>query len=210
VIRCLEQWVRSKGIFRRLVSDGASYNQSVVVEDWCREKGVDQIFSPPHSHKSLGLVERYHRTLLDRVRKITWHQGGSWSDHLQSAVRELNTMRHSTTLMSPLQLWGASDEDLEAARERSRRRRSSAGVSEPAADRQLRTGDKVLLWDAVRAERRADKFSTRWTGPFILEEQVSDHLWKLRSERSRGPGRRPRMVYHSDHLQPFPIKTPLR
>jgi len=106
VIRCLERWVRSRGSFRQLVSDGASYNQSVVVGDWCKENGADQSFSPPHSHKSLGLVERYHRTLLDRVRKMTWQKGGSWSDHLQSAVRELNTMRHSTTLMSPLQLWG--------------------------------------------------------------------------------------------------------
>jgi len=206
VIRCLEQWTKSRGAIQHLVSDGASYNQSAIVGDWCRSKGASQIFSPPHSHRSLGLVERYHQTLLDRVRKMTWHRGGSWSDHLQSAVRELNTMRHSTTLMCPLQLWEASDEELEAARERSRRRRLSAGA--PAVDRRLGQGDKVLLWDAVRAERRGDKFSARWTGPFILEEQVSDHLWRLRSERSRGPGRIPKMVYHSDHLQPFPIRTP--
>jgi len=203
VIRCLEQWIRDRGVFRQLVSDGASYNQSRMVGNWCRGKGAEQIFSPPHSHKSLGLVERYHQTLLDRTRKMTWHRGGSWSDHLQSAVKELNTMRHSTTRLTPLQLWNASIADLEAARERSRRRRSLAEVQRSRTDRRWRVGDKVLLWDAVRAESRADKFSARWTGPYILVEQVSDRLWRLSRDGIRGPGRRPRMVYHSDHLQLF-------
>jgi len=207
VIRCLEQWTRSRGVFKHLVSDGASYNQSAAVGEWCRSKRAGQIFSPPHSHKSLGLVERYHQTLLDRIRKMTWHRGGSWSDHLQRAVGELNTMRHSTTRMSPLQLWGASEEELEAARELSRCRRASAGDSRLRKDRPLEVGDKVLLWDAVRAESRSDKFSARWTGPFILEERVSDHLWRLRQEGPRGPGRRPRMVYHSDHLQLSPDQS---
>jgi len=112
VVRFLRKWVEEKGVFRQLVSDGASYNQSAVVRDWCRSIGAEQVFTPPHSHKSLGLVERYHRTLLDRVRKMTFHRGGSWSDHLQPAVKELNSMRHSTTGMSPIQLWSASEEDI--------------------------------------------------------------------------------------------------
>jgi len=89
VIRCLEKWTKSRGPFKRLVSDGASYNQSARVRDWCQQQGAEQIFSPPHSHKSLGLVERYQRTLVDRVRKMAMHRGGSWSDHLPAAVREL-------------------------------------------------------------------------------------------------------------------------
>jgi len=131
VIRCLEEWIQRRGQFSTLVSDGASYNQSRLVQAWCGQVGVEQIFSPPHSHKSLGLVERYHRTLLDRLRKMTLHRGGSWSDHLQSAVTELNTMRHSTTRMTPVQLWEASQEELEEARERSRRRRSAAASGGP-------------------------------------------------------------------------------
>jgi len=205
VVRCLEDWIHHRGPFQTLVSDGASYNQSKRVRNWCQALGVKQIFSPPHSHKSLGLVERYHRTLLDRIRKMAFHRGGSWSDHLQSAVEELNTMKHSTTQMTPVRLWEASEEELEEARERSRRRRTAAKSRRIKEVREFKTGDQVLLWDAVRAESREDKFSVRWIGPFILDEQVSDHLWRLRGDRPRGPGRRPRMIYHSDHLRPFPL-----
>jgi len=208
VVRCLEHWKQSRGPIGKLVSDGASYNQSVRVQEWCRQAGVDQVFSPPHSHKSLGLVERYQRTLLDRIRKMTFHRGGSWSDHLQEAVTELNTMRHSTTGMTPAQLWEASEEDLEEALENSRRRRSTANSRRRLINRRFQVGDRVLLWDAVRAEHREDKFSARWTGPFTLIEQISSCLWKLQSDRTRGPGRQPKMIYHSDHLQPFPNALP--
>jgi len=207
VVRCLERWERDRGPFRKLVSDGASYNQSTRVREWCQRAGVEQIFSPPHSHKSLGLVERFHRTLVDRIRKITLHRGGSWSDHLKAAVHEINTMRHSTTLMTPAQLWGASEEELRDARERSRRRRSTEDARRQTRAHSYRVGDRVMLWDAVRAESREDKFSARWIGPLVIEEQISGCLWRLRSDNPRSRGRRPRMVYHSDHLQPFPLQA---
>jgi len=207
VIQCLERWTQRQGPVLRLVSDGASYNQSHVMAQWCRAAGVEQIFTPPHSHKSLGLVERYQRTLVDRLRKMTMQQGGSWSDHLQRAVQELNTMRHSTTGMTPIQLWSASEEDLLEARERSRRRRSSRRSRRNEIPRQMAVGDQVLLWDAVRADCREDKFSPLWRGPYTLEERVSEHLWRIRRSQIGGPGRKPRLVYHSDHLRPFHSTT---
>jgi len=82
-----------------------------------------------------------------------------------------------------------------------------SGIRGAHGDREFKTGDQVLLWDAVRAESREDKFSVRWIGPFTIDERVSDHLWRLRRDQPRGPGRKARMVYHSDHLRHFPIES---
>ena len=37
---------------------------------WCKEKGVLQEFPPPYHHASIGFVEHFNQTLLNRVRRM--------------------------------------------------------------------------------------------------------------------------------------------
>ena len=53
----------------------------------------------------MGLVERYNRTLEDRIRKITYAEGGSWVDHVSRAEKSINEAVHNTTGFSPKELW---------------------------------------------------------------------------------------------------------
>jgi len=83
--------------------------------------------------------------------------------------------------MTPEQLWNAAEEDLLEAQDRSRKRRATANADRRLGATRFQIGDRVLLWDAVRAEIREDKFSARRAGPvpFDIEARISGCLWKL-------------------------------
>ena len=56
----------------------------------------------------MGLVERFHRTLVDRIRRLKLTNGGSWCGHVEEAVKAINDAIHSTNGFSPNQLWDGS------------------------------------------------------------------------------------------------------
>ena len=107
------------GSIARIVSDNAAYFSSEELRQWCAGKGIEQVFIAPHRHESVGLVERYQQTLVDRLRKMTLDRGGSWSDHLKEAVDLVNEAVNQTTGFSPKDLWEADLETRELAQSRS-------------------------------------------------------------------------------------------
>ena len=70
VIRGLEGWIDRFGKFKVMVTDNASYYTSNELQKWCEARQIMQVFSAPYRHQSVGLVERYHKTLIDRIRKL--------------------------------------------------------------------------------------------------------------------------------------------
>ena len=209
IISLLKDWVEQKGLFTTLVTDGAMYNQSKEIEAWCSTRGIQQAFSPPHSHKSLGLVERFQRTLLDRMRKMKMQNGGSWTDWVEKATYEINTMVHSTTQWTPQQLWDSESTEWRKALKRSGQRRNEANKYIKRKIEPLHPGDLVLLWDSVRTLSKEDKFSALWKGPFRIVHGISTRLWQLspvNNPQSVDPtfpkgGRKPKMIVHIEHLQ---------
>ena len=43
--------------------------------NWCELNGVERKFIAPYRHQSVGLVERYHQNLINRIRKLKF---ASW------------------------------------------------------------------------------------------------------------------------------------
>ena len=71
VVKGLNEWVKYKGPIKRIVTDNAPYIISEEMKEWCEENHVTHIPIAPHRHQSIGLVERYQQTLIDRLRRIT-------------------------------------------------------------------------------------------------------------------------------------------
>ena len=71
VIRALRRWISKYGKPSVIVTDNAAYYTSAEMEEWCLANSVEQRFIAPYRHESVGLVERYHRTLIDRIRKLS-------------------------------------------------------------------------------------------------------------------------------------------
>lgn len=72
-----------------LRSDNGGEYVSHRMRDWCRAHGIKQTMGPPHTPQLNGVVERYNRTLLNRLKPSlkhsTLHQE-FWSHALSYAV----------------------------------------------------------------------------------------------------------------------------
>ena len=189
------------------MSDNAAYFTSEELRRWCEQKGIEQLFIAPHRHESVGLVERFQQTLVDRLRKMVLDRGGSWGDHLEDAVRLINQTVNRTTGFSPQELWGADLEARELALNRSTKERRKGSEDRRLCKREFVVGQRVIAYDAVVASSREDKFLPLWKGPYELVERVSPSLWRAKElGTERGRGRRPVLVFHQDHLQPWDLE----
>ena len=70
IIVGLEHWVKGRGDPRVLCIDVARATQSQELRNWCKGRNVPQEFSPPFHHASIGFVERFNHTLLNRLRRM--------------------------------------------------------------------------------------------------------------------------------------------
>ena len=105
IIRGIREWVGQYGKISVLVIDNVAYYCSNEVHSWCNSNGVEHKFVAPYRHESNGLVERYNRTLIDRLRKLRMAHGGSWVDYLGIAVNAINESVHRVMGFSPTDLW---------------------------------------------------------------------------------------------------------
>ena len=166
------------------------------------------MFIAPYRHESNGLIERYNQTLEDRLRKMTFDLGGSWSDHLDLAVDLINSAPHAITGFTPKELWEMDLPGRLLAHERSIGFREKRNKKRKKYSPYLFVeGQIVIAFDAISAASKDNKFGPRWKGPFRLVEQISDSLWRVEEMRKeRGRGRKPRLIYHQDHLQPWDLE----
>ena len=70
ILQALQQWVRRNGLLKVLITDNATYYASSELRDWCTERSTKHKFIAPYRHQNVGLVERYHQTLINRIRKM--------------------------------------------------------------------------------------------------------------------------------------------
>ena len=204
IIKGFEKWVKERGPFKVLITDNAAYYRSEEMNDWCEKNQVEHRYIAPYRHQSLGLVERFHRTLEDRVRRLTLAHGKVWSDHVEKAVKSYNEAVHSTTGFTPNELWNGTPDMRELARERSNTRRQIESRSRRAYPVKFSTGMNVLVH--ISPELRKGKLGPSWKGVYVLEERLSNSMWKARKlSETGGRGRRPIEIFHEDQLQPFEL-----
>ena len=165
------------------------------------------MFIAPHRHESVGLVERYQQTLVDRLKKMTLDRGRSWSDHLKEAVDLVNEAVNQTTGFSPKDLWEADLDTRMLAQSRSETFRLKRNEKRRYSPKKFFPGQTVLAYDAVAASSREDKFLPHWKGPYKLQYKIVDSMSKVKEiGTERGVGRRPTLVSHQDHLQPWDME----
>ena len=204
IVRSLERWVKERGLMKVIVTDNAAYYNSEELDDWCSERGILHRFIAPYRHQSVGLVERYNRTLEDRLRKLMLAHGGSWADHLSRAENSINEAVHSTTGFSPEELWDGDDHMRKLARSRvdqERTRRTKKIRKFPVT---VWVGQNVLV--RQNDPSKQGKFDPLWKGPYKLIEKISETMWRARRySPGHRVGRKPIEVFHQDQIQPFDI-----
>lgn len=59
---------------------------------------------PAHHHGGNGIVERYNRNLIARIRYLLFENHGSWTDHVQRAAEQIRGMVHKKIRKTPTEI----------------------------------------------------------------------------------------------------------
>lgn len=62
-------------VFKVLVPDNDAYYASEEMMNWCELSEVEHKFIAPYQHQSVGFMEQYHQTLINRIWKMKFLAG---------------------------------------------------------------------------------------------------------------------------------------
>ena len=203
LIRGLKNWIDKNGNMKILLTDNAASYTSREMSEWCTKKNIEHRFNAPYRHQSMGIIERYNKTLQKCLKKVCLERGGNWVDHLQFVVNTLNNSVSEATGYSPRDLWeGDIFKRREAKKKADKRREQNNRQIRKVKPINLRVGQIVIVRDYESF--KSNKFAPLWRGPYKLIEKISNSYWKgeLLNER-KSVIRKPVSIFHCDQIQPF-------
>ena len=159
---------------KRIFSDQGPHCTYYSFARWCIERAIVRIVAAPDLHKSVGLVERINQTLLGCLRRMCHdRRHEDWALLIPEAIRLMNEIPHSVTEYVPNDLLIAGPRGWNIARQRTQKHRDEInrrlGINR--IFRKYRKGQKVWVWDYVRAKQFNQKLVPHWVGPAVLMEQ---------------------------------------
>ncbi|XP_022032502.1 uncharacterized protein LOC110933596 [Helianthus annuus] len=87
-----------------LVSDNGTQFTDRVLQDWCAELQIQQIFTSVAHPQGNGQVERANRSLLDGIKRRLGYEGSSWVEELANVLRAHRTMPKTSNSETPFSL----------------------------------------------------------------------------------------------------------
>jgi hypothetical protein len=88
------------GVPKEIVTDNGSIFVSREYRTFLRSKGIKLVNTTPYNHKSTGVVERFNRTLGERLRTMQ-PAPNRWDEVLDSCVSSYRTSKHKSTKLTP-------------------------------------------------------------------------------------------------------------
>jgi hypothetical protein len=173
------------GYPKSITLDNASQFTSKEFEEYCRQRNITLMHSPPYWPAANGLVERQNESFLKRL-QISKILGSDWKKDLDNWLLTYNTTEHSTTGKTPTELMmgrtirdkipsiqdverneqddEARDLDLlrkmEGAQKKDERRR--------AGENMIKVGDKVVAKNTFKNNKLTSNFNPE---EFVVTER---------------------------------------
>ena len=193
-----------------------------------RDWGIRHLVTSPYHPQANGQVEKFNRTLGERLSILATKYEKEWDIFVPSTVYAYNSTYNETTKYSPLELLigrnpdlplarllghfsldapagDARREEINAMREEAKRnieesqRKSRIYANKSRKPCELKKGDEVLLLQKHLKLQKGGKLYDRWKGPLIIvESHKDDSHFGVR----RPSGGRSWTV-HSSHLKKY-------
>ena len=168
-----------------------------------------QEYSPPYHHASIGFVERFNQTLLNRLRRMWAEEPRYFARMVERAVEiyndtplsspeESKETRCSFVFGSPNQLWASSPAVWRRLHQHARQQHEKANywTKGRRIQRTFQAGDLVWLWN-TKVETLKDKLEPLWKGPGQLVRPITNSVWEVRGPEGK------LWIRHTDMIRPY-------
>jgi hypothetical protein len=185
-----DNWITRYGIPDEVISDNSSVFDGKAATSFWNDRKIQKIKVSAYHQSSNGLCERNISELVDTLKLNSGELTDTWADQLPTALASLRNKMSNATGLSPYQyIFGADmsspisetlgiQKRLDIAARllthiRTEENRSQEGTSI------FKVNDLVL----VKNSSPEHKFSPRWSGPYTITKQVSNHVFDLEDSR---------------------------
>ena len=109
LIEGLEKWISHFGKPRIILCDPVSYQISRRFQQCLQDNRIEVQWTVLGSHKSNGLIERFHQTLIGRIRRLLTEDAYScWEETLQPVLQAIRTTPNRITGYTPEEAWNSA------------------------------------------------------------------------------------------------------
>ena len=92
------------GVCETLIMDCGTEFTAQVTQNVCRMLGVQPEFTPPYTHHCLGLCERSHSTLAERLTPFVQQDCNTWDEFVPGTVFAINSAVNASSGYSPYEV----------------------------------------------------------------------------------------------------------
>lgn len=98
----VEQFILKYGCFKILKSDRGTEFNNELMDNICKSFNIEQKFSTPYHHQTLGSIERNHRVLNEFL--LAFSNDNDWDKWIPYYTFAYNTTPHIDTIYTPYEL----------------------------------------------------------------------------------------------------------
>ena len=98
----VEKFILQYGLFKKLKSDKGTEFKNELLSEVCKLLKIEQIFSTPYHHETLGSIERNHRVLREFL--LNFCNDDNWDYWIPYYCFAYNTTPHIDTGYTPYEL----------------------------------------------------------------------------------------------------------
>lgn len=176
VLNALENILEEIGKPREILCDNGKEFTNQKIQNWCNERGINVKHGSPYTPTTTGAIERFNRTLMSKLRKMSEFGNQPWIKILQSAVRAYNISPSRAIGMAPLELVEAlkmEEKDRETIMRKvkenmERYRKSYEKLTGNKEIEELKPGDKV--WYKA-GPQECGKLGPKWIHKGIIQSK---------------------------------------
>ncbi|OMJ11754.1 Retrovirus-related Pol polyprotein from transposon [Smittium culicis] len=88
---------------QKLLNDNGSAFTNQLMNIFCKNYGIKQVFTSPYHPETNGMTERFNRTLKAMIKAYTTEDQSKWDEHLEMHLYVYITAKHETLGLSPFE-----------------------------------------------------------------------------------------------------------
>jgi len=187
------RWLSYFGAPKEIISDGGANFTGHEMENFCRKYGIKRHITSPYHPSSNGLIERYFRTVKDRLFATSTEDGCDWDECMWKVQLGVQVSKNSSTNATPLSILLGSDSE----RDRLRRQNTELKEKNATISHKFVVGDRVMVKSVSKKPQLLEK---RYDGPCRIVEcrEYKSYLLDLHGKL---------IIRHEDFLKPCNTTT---
>lgn len=217
-----EEIITRHGCPGKILTDRGTHFNNKLMKGLMQKFTIEHLLSTPYHPQTNGLVERFNRTLIEAIARMTRKNIKNWDQYIASSLFAYRTSRHSTTKWSPFFLVYGREAKLPVDNFRKEEERSLVTQIEAHVDHTTtvrRLAQKQIEQEQQKQKDRHDKkllkTKSYQVGDLVLHYRAMlDKQWSGKLEdKWKGPFKVAQIIGNGSYklctLEGIPINTPV-